>query len=163
VTACDPTVAGGMGPNEEKVRRATAWAERWNTYAVFGTAQTYGNTNNENYMRPYFYRWFGRGDRAAMAGIYDRYRQMGEIFGNRLSISCVTNTDPSCGSDEYCAWLLPSTVFICPRFLPLNEQRQIIKIYAALARRMPGVTEDQTEAYPGLAKDYKERFWGVAG
>lgn len=164
VTGCDPTVTTGMGPNEEKVRRAMAWAERWNTYAIFGVGQTYGETNNENYMRPYFFRWFGRGDRAAMAGIYDRYRQMGNNFETQLEISCVPDSNPACSGGRFCRWILPSTVLICPGFLRLNnEQLQIVKVYAALSRMMPGVTEEQTEAYPGLAKDYKEHFWGVMG
>ncbi len=164
VAGCDPSVTAGMGPNEEKVRKAVAWAERWNTYAIFGIGQTYGNTNNENHMRPYFFRWFGRGDRAAMAGIYDRYRQMGDNFEHQLNIFCVPDSDAACAGNRFCRWLLPATIFICPRFIQLNNEHiRIIKIYAALARMMPGVTEAQTEAYPGLAEDYKEHFWGVKG
>ncbi len=160
MTGCGQGSSTGMGVNERMVREPLAWAARWNTYAVYGTDQTYGNPRFESVMRPFFIRRFGRSDRAAIAGIYDRYSQMKEVFGRQLQIRCIPNTDTQCSSGASCGWQLPDAVIICPSFRQINDlNRRIIEIYAQLARQMPGVEDSQAEAYPNLARDYMVNYW----
>jgi hypothetical protein len=160
VTGCDPGSSTGMGVNERLVREALAWAQRWNTYAVFGTDQSYEMPQLEAQARPFIIQRFGRADRGAIAGIYDRYSQMKVVFGRQLRIRCVSDTDPQCSSAASCGWQLPDAVIICPSFLRISDLNgRIIEIYAQLARQMPGVEDDQAEAYPNLARDYMINIW----
>jgi hypothetical protein len=163
VTGCDPTSGTGVtGPNEKMAREAIAWAERWNTYAVFGVAQTYGNTENEASMAPFFIKRFGRADRTAMAGIYDRYKQMQSEFKQQLLITCLAAGDAACAGGAVGHWTVPRNVLICPFFFAITDPDQrTIGIYAELAKQMPGVTPPQYRAYPELAKDYKVEYWKV--
>lgn len=103
VSNCDP--AGG-NTHERLVREAIAWAERWNTYAMYGTAQTYGSATNRAAMAPYISAHFGRSDQAAIAGLYDRYRVMSDWFDRFYTICCVPATDPSCTGTRTVRWTL---------------------------------------------------------
>lgn len=157
-----PDVATGCGANEQVAQEAIAWAQRWNTYAVFGTAQTYGDASREAYMAPYIARWFGRSDRTALAGIYDRYRQMDEVFDRQLQVRCLLPADPACSTTTPIDWTLPDAIAICPAFFTISDRdRRIRAIYAALAIDMPGVTPTQAQGYPRLAKDYMVHYWEV--
>ncbi len=86
-----PDQIAGCTPRRERlIREALAWAQRWNTYAMFGTAQTYGNVNNTAAMSPYINAHFGRSDPATIAGIYDRYRAMDGWFKEFYDIRCMS-------------------------------------------------------------------------
>ena len=103
VSNCDP--AGG-NTHERLVRETIAWAQRWNTYAMYGTAQTYGSANNRAAMAPYITAHFGRSDQAAIAGLYDRYRVMSDWFDRFYSIRCAPASDPSCTGTRTVHWTL---------------------------------------------------------
>ena len=103
VSNCDP--AGGNS-HERLVREAIAWAERWNTYAYFGTAQTYGSANNRAAMAPFISAHFGRSDQATIAGLYDRYRVMSDWFDRFFAIRCVPAGDPACTGTRTVHWTL---------------------------------------------------------
>jgi hypothetical protein len=163
IAGCDPTSKPGeVGPKEKKIHDAIAWAERWNLYAVFGVAQTYGDTGKEAEMAPYFTYRFGRADRPAMAGILDRYKQMQKILRAPVMVTCLSAADAICSGGANGSWTLPDQVQICPTyFKPDDMDYLIIKIYTELAKQMPGVSAAQARAYPALAKDYKEEYWGI--
>lgn len=85
----NPDQVQGCSPRRERlIREALAWAQRWNTYAMYGTAQTYGNANNTANMAPYIEAHFGRSDLAAIAGIYDRYKAMDGWFDLFYNVRC---------------------------------------------------------------------------
>ncbi|MBI9048808.1 MAG: DUF4157 domain-containing protein [Anaerolineaceae bacterium] len=88
--------------HEDLIREALAWAQRWNSYALFGTAQTYGDAANTAFMAPNIIAHFGRADRAAIAGIYDRYRAMYKWFKEFYAIRCV----PPCLATRRVNWTL---------------------------------------------------------
>jgi hypothetical protein len=84
-----PDQVQGCNPRRERlIREALAWAERWNKYAMYGTAQTYGNVNNTRAMERYIRRHFGRSDLPAIAGIYDRYQAMTGWFDLFYNVRC---------------------------------------------------------------------------
>lgn len=155
-----PDTVTGCGADERTAREAIAWAERWNTYAMFGAAQTYDNPGTMAY---WIQLRFGRSDRAARAGLHDRYRLMDEVFQRQLAIACLPATDPACTAGTRARWTLPDRVDFCPGFftsLPALDDR-VRRVYAALAIHQPGVTPPQDEAYPLLARDYMVRYWRV--
>ena len=85
----NPDQVQGCSPRRERlIREALAWAQRWNTYAMYGTAQTYGNVNNTRAMERYIRAHFGRSDLPAIAGIYDRYKAMDGWFDLFYNVRC---------------------------------------------------------------------------
>jgi len=107
VSDCDPQ---GGDTNEKLVREALAWAQRWNTYAMYGTAQTYADEQNTAHMSPYITAHFGRADRAAIAGIYDRYRAMDGWFDLFFNVRCASAGDASCTGSQSVRWNLTKAV-----------------------------------------------------
>jgi len=95
---------------ERLVREAIAWAQRWNTYAKFGTAQTYGDPQRRAYMAYYHNAHFGRWDQAAIAAFYDRYRAMAGWFDLFYNIRCVPARDPFCRGTRRVHWTLTRAV-----------------------------------------------------
>ncbi len=107
----DPDQIAGCSPRRERlIREALAWAQRWNTYAMFGTAQTYGNVNNTAAMSPYINAHFGRSDPAAIAGIYDRYRAMDGWFDLFYNVRCAPASDSTCTGGQLVHWHLTHPV-----------------------------------------------------
>ncbi len=107
VTGCDPD---GGDKQETLVREALAWAQRWNTYAMYGTAQTYANPSNTSAMTPYITAHFGRADRAAIAGIYDRYHAMDGWFDLFFNVRCAAANDTACTGTHPVTWNLTGAV-----------------------------------------------------
>ncbi|MBN2385426.1 MAG: DUF4157 domain-containing protein [Anaerolineales bacterium] len=103
VVGCTPRRSG-------LVREAIAWAQRWNTYAKYGTAQVYGSPQNRAYMAYYHTAHFGRSDQAAIAALYDRYRAMDEWFDLFYNIRCVPGGDPACRGSRQVHWTLTHPV-----------------------------------------------------
>lgn len=100
-----PDQVQGCSPRRERlIREALAWAQRWNTYAMYGTAQTYGNANNTAAMGPYIQAHFGRSDLAAIAGIYDRYRAMDGWFDLFYNVRC--RPARHCSAGRSAVWTL---------------------------------------------------------
>jgi len=153
--------AEDCGDDETAVREALAWAERWNTYAVTAIPQVYGIREREDYMARFLDAHFGRHDRAAVAGIADRYTMIRKVFGKQITITCVTD----CPGGDRVAWTIdsdPPQVTICKPFRRLGGlNERIIQVYAALARLMPGVPRWQGRAYAEMARVYKEKIWGI--
>jgi hypothetical protein len=149
------------GDDETRIREALAWAERWNTYADLGIPQTYGNPEWEAYLAQFQDRFFGRHDRAAVAGIADRYTRMSKVFAKKVTITCVRD----CPGTDAVVWKMDGDepeVTVCRTFRRLgNSNERIIQMYAGLARLMPGVPRWQGRAYAELARVYKEEFWEV--
>jgi len=156
------------GADEEMTRAAVAWAERWNTYAVFGLQQTYGNDENTAFMAPHINFYFKRSDRSALAGILDRYtKMMGFFDGGAISIECVDRTDPLYNTWKVAEWSKTERkVKISNEQLHksyLNDDDRVKHIYGALAVDRFGATEDQRMAYPNVARAYKIFFWQIEG
>ena len=103
VTGCDPQP---NGPHEHTVREALAWAERWNTYAKFGTAQTYADAEVTTAMAPFIRAHGWTADRATIAGLYDRYRAMDGWFDLFYQVNCVPAGDAACSGPRLVSWHL---------------------------------------------------------
>lgn len=183
---------GGCNADQEKtVREAMAWAQRWNTYAKFGTAQTYGNPTNTAAMSPYIKSHFGKSDNATIAGLYDHYKAMDGWFDKFYNIQCVSKSDAACSGTRTAHWKLTDAVSpsgggplptaaatptsapviapkasgeikICPDFFKLSTlYNRVVEIYSGLAVHTPGTSETLSRSYPRLAYNYKTEFWGV--
>jgi hypothetical protein len=103
VSGCDPQ---GGNRRETIVRQALAWAERWNTYAFAGLAQTYNNAGHRASMAPFHRAHFGRDDIAAIAGLFDRYRAMFQWFLLFYNVVCAQPGDPACSGSRRVSWTL---------------------------------------------------------
>jgi hypothetical protein len=100
-----PDQVQGCNPRRERlIREALAWAQRWNKYAMYGTAQTYGNANNTAAMTDRIKDHFGRSDLAAIAGIYDRYRAMDGWFKLFYNVRC--RPARHCSAGRSAVWTL---------------------------------------------------------
>jgi len=107
ISGCDPQPGG---PHERTVREALAWAERWNTYAKFGTAQTYGDARVTEAMEPFIRAHGWTADRATIAGLYDRYRAMDGWFSLFYQVNCMPAADPACSGSRLVSWNLTHAV-----------------------------------------------------
>jgi outer membrane protein OmpA-like peptidoglycan-associated protein len=107
ISGCDPQP---RGPHERTVREALAWAERWNTYAKFGTAQTYGDSRVTEAMEPFIRAHGWTADRATIAGLYDRYRAMDGWFSLFYQVNCMPAADPACSGSRLVSWNLTHAV-----------------------------------------------------
>jgi hypothetical protein len=164
----DADTTDNCGADEEMARAAVAWAERWNTYAVFGLQQTYGNDDNTAFMAPHINFYFKRSDKSALAGILDKYTKMMNFFdGGAISIECVDHTDPLYHTWKVAEWSKTERkVKISNEQLHksyLNDDDRVKHIYGALAVDRFGATEEQRMAYPNVARAYKIFFWQVEG
>lgn len=161
-----PDTAANCGADEDMVKSTVAWAERWNTYAVFGLQQIYGQTENTALMQPHIQFHFGRSDRAAIAGILDKYLQMMNFFdGGEIRIECVDNTDPLYRTWKIARWQ-GRTVKICNQQLRaayLNRDDKVKYIYGALTTDIFNIPENHRMSYPNLARAIKIFFWQVEG
>lgn len=149
---------------KKKTLEAVAWAQRLNTYAHTGIAQTYGNDENTQFMAPFFIAHFGNANRPAMAGILDRYLKMDEVFNQDLTFACKDSKDPVCATSSLPIWTIDGEVTVCPDHLKDSSQlKRINNMYAGLAAIMPGVKKEQQLSYPKLARNYKNDFWQERG
>ena len=161
-----PDTATNCGAHEQMVRSAIAWAERWNTYAVFGLQQTYGNTGNTSFMTPHIGFYFGSTSKTVLAGILDRYTQMMNFFdAGPIDIECVDRHDPLYNTWKVAEWN-NRTVKISIEQLNashLNSDDRVKYVYGALATDVIHVPEEHRMAYPNVARAYKLFFWNVWG
>ena len=166
VGPANPDTTSNCGIHEQMVRAAVAWAERWNTYAVFGLQQTYGDTNNTRFMAPHINFHFGGSGKTLLAGILDKYIQMMSFFeGGPIDIECVDRTDPLYMTWKIARWN-DRTVRISVDQLSrsyMNDDDRVKYIYGALATDIFGVPEEHRMAYPNVARAYKLFFWGAWG
>ncbi|MCP4157032.1 MAG: hypothetical protein GY757_55480, partial [bacterium] len=154
----------GCEKYKDSIDKTAAVAEHRNTYAKHGTAQTYRNPDNLNYMRYYLYKRFHRADKPAVAGIFDRYMRMFKHLKKQLSINCLQPDNKLCKTGTIVHWPNTRTVNICiSPFMKITPNKRIEHFHAGLARHMPGVTRKQSYAYPKLALDYWRHFWGNDG
>jgi hypothetical protein len=103
VSSCDPP---GSNQRSTVVREALAWAQRWNTYAFTGLAQTYNDPGNRAQMSPFHRAHFGRDDIGAIAGLFDRFRAMHNWFLLFYNVSCAQPGDPACSGSRLVSWTL---------------------------------------------------------
>lgn len=166
VGPANPDTTNNCGVNEQMVRAAVAWAERWNTYAVFGLQQTYGDDNNTRFMAPHINFYFGGSGKTLLAGILDKYIQMMRFFdGGPVNIECVDRADPLFTTWKIARWN-NRTVTISVDQLSrsyMSDDDRVKYIYGALATDVFGVPEEHRMAYPNVARAYKLFFWGVWG
>ena len=103
VTGCD---TGQGTTNKESVQKAMALAQRWNLDAVDGTADTYDKYQYRAYMAPEHIRYFGRSDKATIAGLYDKYSAMHRWFKLFYNIRCAQPGDAACPGSRPVQWNL---------------------------------------------------------
>jgi hypothetical protein len=146
------------GSNEEKAKEALAWAERWNTYALFGLSQTYSNWVSE--MFPYITARLGPINRFTLAGIHDRYRSLRNEFGKDFTLECVEADGPACDKPVTLN-AADRRLLFCPAFFSLSLHNRIVSVYAEITKLVPPIRDDQRKAYGELARDYKIHYWGL--
>ena len=138
---------------------ALAWAERWNTYAMFGLSQTYNRW--DTFMFPHIVARLGPiNDRYVLAGIFDRYRQLRHEFDGDFTMQCVEGTAEICRQGAIVGG--PNrTLTICPAFFSESLHNRIVSLYAEVTKLVPEISDDQRRGYAELARDYKIFFWGL--
>ena len=153
----------GCGPNEPLVREALAWAQRWNTYALFGVQQTYGDFDNTTFMAPHLFRRLGRADRLAIAGISDRYQALDRVFESNITVTCDPAGNLFCGTGSIVDVVDPAarSFRVCPAYFAQNIHDRIVSLYAEITRLVPEITDAQRVGYAELARDYKIHFWNL--
>jgi hypothetical protein len=149
------------GLNEEdKAREALAWAQRWNTYAMFGMAQTYNNWSR--HMFHFIVARLGTiNNRYVLAGIHDRYEKLDFEFGGDFTLQCVESSNPTCANPVTLDPAGGKTLLICPTFFSQNLHNRIVSLYAEVTKLVPEIRDDQRIGYAELARDYKIHFWGL--
>jgi len=164
----DADKADTCGADADLAKSTVAWSERWNTYATTGLWQTYGQDVNTAFMAPHINFYFKRSDRAALAGILDRYTQMMSFFqAGAIKIDCVDRTDPLYKTWKIAEWdKSDRTVRISIEQLKrsyMNLDDKIKHVYGALVVDRFGAPEEHRMAYPNVARAYKLFFWDVWG
>jgi hypothetical protein len=159
LTTPSTDTATDCGANEPRAREALAWAQRWNTYAMFGVSQTYNNWYTP--MFPHIVARLGTiNDRYVLAGIFDRYRELDFQFEGDFTMQCVDATDPSCAARPITG-ALDRSLTICPSFFALNLHDRIVSLYAEVTKLVPQILDGQRRGYAELARDYKVFYWGL--
>jgi outer membrane protein OmpA-like peptidoglycan-associated protein len=157
-TPTTDTVAD-CGADETKAKEALAWAQRWNTYALFGMSQTYNNW--DTFMFPHIIARLGKiNDRYVLAGIFDRYRELDFQFNSDFTMQCVDATDDSCAVAPIIG-ATDRSLTICPAFFALSLHERIVSLYAEVTKLVPQILDEQRRGYAELARDYKIFFWGL--
>jgi outer membrane protein OmpA-like peptidoglycan-associated protein len=147
------------GSNEEKAKEALAWAQRWNTYALFGMSQTYNNWVTS--MFPHIIARLGPiNDRYILAGIFDRYKSLDLEFSGDFTLECVESSNSVC-ANPVTLETAEKTLLICPAFFSQNLHTRIVSLYAEVTKLVPDIRDDQRRAYAELARDYKIYYWGL--
>jgi hypothetical protein len=148
------------GADEEKAaKEALAWAQRWNTYALFGVSQTYNNW--DTFMFPHIIARLGPiNDRYILAGIFDRYKSLYLEFRHDFTLQCVESSNSVCSASVKLD-TAEKTLVICPGFFSQNLHTRIVSLYAEVTKLVPEIRDDQRRSYAELARDYKIHFWGL--
>ena len=147
------------GSDEGKAKEALAWAQRWNTYAMFGMSQTYNNWVTS--MFPHIIARLGPiSDRYMLAGIFDRYKSLDREFSHDFTLKCVESSNPVCANPVTLDTAV-KTVLICPAFFAQHLHTRIVSLYAEVTKLVPEIRDDQRRAYAELARDYKIYYWNL--
>jgi hypothetical protein len=145
------------GSDEEKAKEALAWAQRWNTYALFGMSQTYNNWVTS--MFPHIIARLGPiNDRYILAGIFDRYKSLDLEFSHDFTLECVESSNSVC-ANPVTLDTAEKALLICPAFFSQNLHTRIVSLYAEVTKLVPEIRDDQRRAYAELARDYKIYYW----
>ncbi len=154
-------VFNDCGTSQPQVGEALAWAQRWNTYAMYGSSQTYTYRRALRRMRPHLRRTLGRVNRYDMAGIYDHYQRLKTLFRQDWTFNCLPTDSPNCAPDQPPVNFDPtSEVFtVCPSFYSLDVEERTILMYVQFTRMIPQIRDDQRRAYARLARSYMTDFF----
>jgi hypothetical protein len=147
------------GGDEPQAKEALAWAQRWNTYALFGVSQTYNDW--DTFMFPHIIARLGTiNDRYVLAGIFDRFRKLDVEFNGDFTMQCVEGKAAPCVKDAIVGGP-DRTLTICPAFFSQSLLDRIVALYAEVTKLVPEIRDDQRRGYAELARDYKIFFWGL--
>ncbi|MEO0779885.1 MAG: hypothetical protein AAF146_25220, partial [Bacteroidota bacterium] len=153
------------GTNGPVVEEALAWAQRWNTYAMFGSQQVYNSAWGRRKMRASLRKHLGRLNRFDLAGVADRYKQLYDLFAKNWTINCRTAAEVPCqgGGRSIQMDTKGKSFEVCPTFYAHSLDKRTTLLYMEMTRLVPPIRKDQRRAYARLAKDYKEVYFNTKG